>query len=200
MLAVFLKRIILLAIFLISACQSEFPGNSSAAPLKVITASSGSAVLEGVFKSPCLTLDVNSDGVDDAVMHFFSVSGRVITNYTQYYYSSSNCDGTAVVINRCQLNIASTTDAMLTTWVDKTGRPAAPPATAADENVLLPQRPAYTSITAEVMQSEFKAQIGLAVPYGFVVDNSRSDGLKIYMTTYNFVEGQAGIEAFHTSY
>lgn len=195
-----LRRQVGFVIFFITACQNDSADNNKPVELNVTTATSEVAVLAGVFKSPCMADDVNNDMRDDGLMHFFSFSGRSITTYTHHYLSATDCSGVPVVLNRCELNVISTTEAKMNAWVDKLGQPAAPPATAADDSVLLPSKPAYTSITAEVMQTDFKARIGMSVPYGFVVDNSRDDGLKIYSTQFNFIEGQAGVEAFHSSF
>ena len=193
-----LKRQIGLVIFFITACQNDSADKNRAVELNVSTASSEVTVLAGVFKSPCVTDDVNADQVVDGVIHFFSVSGRSITTYSQHYLSDTGCTIEPQVVNRCELKVTSTAEAILTAWVDKSGRPSKPPATLADQNIRLPARPVYTSITAEVIQTDFKARIGMAVPYGFVVDNSRNEDLRIYPTQFNFVEGQAGVGEFHS--
>ncbi|MDH5516287.1 MAG: hypothetical protein OEY36_00535 [Gammaproteobacteria bacterium] len=195
-----LKHQIGLIIFFIAACQNDSADKNKVVELNVSTVSSEMMVLAGVFKTPCITDDVNTDQVDDGVIHFFSVNGRRITTYSQHYFSDTACSSEPQIVNRCELKVTSTAEAVLTAWVAKSGRPSTPPASLADQNIRLPARPVYTSMTAEVLQTDFKARIGMSVPYGFVVDNSGNEDLRIYPTQFNFVEGQAGVEDFHSRF
>ncbi|MDH5391735.1 MAG: hypothetical protein OEY11_00990 [Gammaproteobacteria bacterium] len=199
------------ALAVLLGCEAEVSVNDNSggsagntvSGLTVTTATGGSVLLQGAFKTPCAVHDLNADGVDDSINATFEITGFTATSYRSEYYSDSSCStANETIVYSSDMSLTAGADAVVTVWTDDTSymNVVSPPASAADANILLPQASSFTILTAVVTQSTNPSDIGVTVDIGFVVDDSHAAGLKTYSAFFDGVQGAVYVDDYRTNY
>ncbi|MDH5516286.1 MAG: hypothetical protein OEY36_00530 [Gammaproteobacteria bacterium] len=171
--------------------------------LTVTTATGDSVVLQGVFKTPCVVMDLDNDGVDDSMDFTFEVTGLSARSYHSEYYSDVSCfSANETIIWSHNLDITVGSDALVSLWTDDDANTTndLPPASVGDSAVLLPQASNFTILNAVVTQSTSPSALGASEDIGFVVDDSGAAGLKMYSAFFNGTAGVVFVGLVYTNY
>lgn len=171
--------------------------------LTVTTATGGSVLLQGTFKTPCVVMDINNDGVDDSADSTFEITGLSATSYHSEYLSNNSCSSDIVATAySTTMDLTLSADAFVSAWTDDNPNTIndLPPASVADAAVLLPQASSFTILNAVVTQSTNPAVLGMTQDIGFVVDDSGATGLKMYSAFFNDNPGVVYVGLSYTNY